>query len=64
MRKSQESRVLELLRRGPVTPLDALHEVGTLRLGARIFDLRQKGYNIRCDKRKGYGEYHLEEGSS
>lgn len=30
-----------------LTPLEALYEVGTLRLAARIFDLRAAGYVIR-----------------
>jgi hypothetical protein len=41
--------VLRLLRiRGKqgVTPLLALQEVGTFRLGARIFDLRAEGHKI------------------
>lgn len=33
-----------------LTPLSALQDYGTLRLGARIFDLRQKGLPIRTEK--------------
>lgn len=29
-----------------ITPLEALEKFGCLRLGARIYDLRQLGYNI------------------
>jgi hypothetical protein len=46
---SQELKVLEMLKRGPVTPLQALRECGSLRLGARIHALRGKGYSIQTD---------------
>lgn len=40
--------VLRLLRQHPegITALDALREVGTMRLAARIFDLRRAGHAI------------------
>jgi hypothetical protein len=41
--------VLRLLRaRGAegLTPIEALREVGTFRLGARVFDLRKAGHRI------------------
>lgn len=44
--------VLRLLRaRGEsgLTPLDALREVGTFRLGARIWDLRESGHLIETE---------------
>ena len=34
---------------GSITPLDALREFSCMRLGARIWDLRHKGYSIRSD---------------
>lgn len=44
---SQNAQVLAYLkRRGPLTPLQAANELGTLRLGARIFDLRGMGHQI------------------
>ena len=33
--------------RGPITPLEALMEYKCMRLGARIYDLKQLGYDIR-----------------
>ena len=44
--KSQNARILQMLQRGPVTPLLALKAVGSFRLSARIYDLKQEGYNI------------------
>lgn len=40
--------VLDLLRRHPegVTALTALDEVGSFRLGARIWELKAEGYDI------------------
>jgi helix-turn-helix protein len=40
--------VLELLRRHPegVTALTALDEVGSFRLGARIYELKAEGYDV------------------
>ena len=59
-RKSQEVKILELLRQGQVSPMSALYKAGCYRLGARIFDLRQKGYKITTDKSNGYAVYTLE----
>lgn len=62
--KPSTAAVLRLLRaRGlaGVTPLDALNNVGTMRLAARISELRDAGYTITCDKSAGYGRYVLVE---
>lgn len=64
---TQEAAILADLRAGKrLTPLGALRAHGCLRLGARIYDLRQAGYPIvkrmvehpRTGKR--YAEYRLE----
>ena len=44
---TQTRAVLTRLRRGPLTPLDALSELGVARLAARIYDLRRAGVKIR-----------------
>lgn len=49
MSASQNRAVLALLRergRDGVTPLEALDRIGTLRLGARVWDLRKEGHLI------------------
>lgn len=44
---SQEGKILRWLKTGrPITPLEAMRELGCFRLGARIWNLRNKGYNI------------------
>ncbi len=44
---SQTDQILNYLQAGNVlTPLEAMHKFNCLRLGARIYDLRQQGYVI------------------
>lgn len=43
---SQTDAVLARLRRGPLTALQALSELGCFRLSARCWDLRQRGHKI------------------
>lgn len=45
--KSQSQNILDHLDSGKsITPLEALERFGCFRLGARIWDLKRKGYNI------------------
>ena len=44
---SQTQDILNHMKQyGCITPLEALERYGCMRLGARIFDLRQQGYTI------------------
>ena len=71
-KKNQRERVLDWLQKyGSISDNDARDELGIRRCGARIFELREQGYNIAtkmevCKNRFGekvrYGVYHLEEG--
>lgn len=48
--RTQTDQVLEHLRtQGPLTQPEALRRLGCLRLGARIWDLKQRGYTIETD---------------
>lgn len=67
---SQNKMILKYLqthKRG-LTPIDALNKFGCMRLGARISDLRELGYNIRTDMEKNtnnngrHARYFLMEG--
>lgn len=49
MSKKQNDRVLERLRQGPLTPGEAYSELGVMRLGARIYDLRGMGHEIAAE---------------
>lgn len=46
---SQAQTILEMLKRGPVTAMDALQAAGCFRLAARIADLRQQGFEIETE---------------
>lgn len=66
---NQCERILEMLKHGPVTDMDALHKAGVRRLAARILDLRQKGHQIETERITTHGgavvgRYHLKEKSS
>jgi hypothetical protein len=43
----QNRRLLDALRHGPITSLQALDQLGIARASARVFDLRERGYDIR-----------------
>ena len=45
---TQSTRILHALQQGRrLTPIDALREFHCFRLGARIWDLKRQGYDIR-----------------
>ena len=47
---TQNKCVLDHMRQhGQITPLDALKEYGIMRLGARIFNLKQDGFDIKTE---------------
>ena len=57
---TQKTRVLEYMKDfGGITPLEALSDLGVMRLASRISDLRELGYPIKREmvKRKNrYGQ--------
>lgn len=58
---NQTARILNHLKRGhTLTPLEALRKFGTLRLGARVLELRQAGYPIKT-KMVRHGDSHVAE---
>lgn len=62
---SQEMNILQFLKQGnSITPIIALNKFNCFRLGARIYALKQKGYNIKTTKvvtpsRKRIASYYL-----
>lgn len=48
-KKTQTDRVLERLRKSPLTQMEALTELGVMRLGARILELREAGHKIETE---------------
>lgn len=48
--KTQNEAILSALLAGDtLTPLDALRRFGCFRLGARIWDLKERGHNITME---------------
>lgn len=68
---NQCQRVLKYMRDfGSINPLEAVRDIGCMRLAARISDLREQGYPIvrrmktgknRYGKDVSFAEYYLEE---
>lgn len=60
---SQRDRILMHLKRGPITPIQALEKFGCFRLASRINELRTAGHRIDTEiVRKGekrYARYRL-----
>lgn len=56
---SQTQTILDMLRRGPVTPIDALQEARCFRLAARIAELRQQGHQIETETVKTATGKHI-----
>lgn len=47
---TQEQRILDYMARfGGITQLEALRDLGVMRLASRISDLRQKGHDIKSE---------------
>jgi hypothetical protein len=47
---TQEQRILDyMVRFGGITQLEALRDLGVMRLASRISDLRQKGHDIKSE---------------
>ena len=71
MKSTQCDKVLSYMRQfGSITQLEALHDIGCMRLASRISDLRQQGYaigrRIKTSKNRygdsvSFAEYYLEE---
>ncbi len=62
---TQCEQILNHLRsKGPLTPIDALNELGCFRLAARVKDLRDQGYKIQrrnlTQGEKTFAQYWLE----
>ena len=49
-RESQAEAILQALQSGrKLTPIDALREFSCFRLGARVFDLKKQGHEIKTE---------------
>lgn len=65
MQEAQNQMIINYLKTGKIlTPLEALDMFGCLRLSARIYDLKDKGWPIHCERKptnngKIVGHYSL-----
>lgn len=51
MTETQTAQILAHLKTGrSITPLEALDQYGCFRLGARIFDLKERGFKIHSER--------------
>lgn len=58
MYTTQTNQVLHHLRtRGRLTQREAMNLYGIMRLGARVYDLRERGYNIVKDMERSVNRY-------
>ena len=63
--KSQTDRILDWMLEGnAITPIDALNRFGSFRLGARIAEIKARGYLVYSefvtgDNGKKVKQYHL-----
>ena len=56
---TQNEAILEYLKsNGSITPLDALMNMSCFRLGARIYELRAQGHEIRTDLENSNGKIY------
>jgi len=55
---SQQEAIIECLKKGWKSPLDALNEAGTMKLATRVGELRRAGYII-LDKWSQHRKYKL-----
>ena len=48
--QSQESKILDYMLRGHrITPIEALNLFGSFRLGARIAEIRKRGFSVQSE---------------
>ncbi|MCF6775258.1 helix-turn-helix domain-containing protein [Thiotrichales bacterium 19X7-9] len=57
--QQSEAILNHLKRHGSITPLEALNEYGCLRLGARIYDLRRQGIEIKIELSRSDKHYAI-----
>ena len=54
----QKDRIMKYLKDfGSITPLEALRDIGVMRLGARIWELVREGWEISRDMESGENRY-------
>lgn len=58
MKASQNAKIVSYMKRfGSITPLQAVADVGCMRLASRINDLKRLGHNIRTEYVSGTNRF-------
>ena len=63
---SQQTKIINMLKKGWKSPLDALYECGSMKLSTRVGELRQAGFVIQSKwhESKKYKIYRIVKQSS
>ena len=57
-RESQKKRVVQYMKDfGSITSMEAVMDLGIMRLASRIHDLKEDGYNIKSDVETAINRY-------
>ena len=57
-RLTQSMKILKyMMDFGSITPIEAMKDLGVMRLGARIWDLEQEGFEIVHERESGRNRY-------
>ena len=57
-RLTQSMKILKyMMDFGSITPIEALKDLGVMRLGARIYDLEKQGFEILHERESGKNRY-------
>lgn len=55
---TQNDKIIRHMKEvGVITPMEAMAQYGIMRLGARIWDIKHKGYHIRTEIITGKNRY-------
>ena len=58
MRATQTERILDYIEEfGSITQMDALKDLGVMRLASRLSDLKKKGYPIKSEMETVHNRY-------
>ena len=58
VRLTQSMKILKyMMDFGSITPIEALKDLGVMRLGARIYDLEKQGFKILHERESGKNRY-------
>ena len=58
METNQKKKIIDYLKKNKIiTPVDAMFDLGIMRLAARMSDLKKDGYNIQMEMETGKNRY-------